>query len=127
MLLSKFVYKSFDVICLGPNAWHDDVTRRTIEHATPRAVVVVVNSVIGNRIDLRMLGDKICIEGINCRVRLDATSVALAQAPIELSGFAVRESLIREPYTEITAHKAFPVTSFAPTLASRTTSATFCL
>jgi hypothetical protein len=84
MLLSKFVYKSFDVICLGPNAWHDDVTRRTIERATPRAVFVVVNSVIGNRIDLRMLGDKISIEGINCGGQ-DTQSVCANETGIRAS------------------------------------------
>jgi hypothetical protein len=107
MLLGKFVHKPFDVICLGPNARHDDMTRRMIERATPRAVIVVVDSVIRNGVDLRILGDKIRIERIDGRVRLNAIRVALAQARVELSGFTVREPLIREPHCKITAYKAF--------------------
>jgi len=49
-----------------------------IERATPGAIIVVANSLFGNRIDLWMLGDKIRIEGINCGVRLDAARIALA-------------------------------------------------
>jgi hypothetical protein len=98
MLLGKFVHKPFDVICLGPNAWNDDVTRRMIERATPRAVIVVVDSVTRNGVDLRTLGDKIRIEPIEGRVRLNVIRVALAQARVELSGFTVREPLIREPH-----------------------------
>ena len=81
------------------------MTRRMIERATPRAVIVVVDSVIRNGVDLRVLGDKIRIERIDGRVRLNV--IRLAQARVELSGFSVREPLIREPHCKITAHKAF--------------------
>ena len=106
MLESKLVDKTCDVIGLGPDAGHNDVARRAVESATPRAVIVVVNSVVGNGVNLGMLGGKLLVEGVNGWVRLDSADVALAQADVKLACLAVGETLVWEPDSEITAHRS---------------------
>jgi hypothetical protein len=78
VLESKFVHKALDVLGFRPNARHNEVAGRMVQGATPRTVIVVIDQIVGDGIDFGMLGDKLHIKGIDCRMWLNSAGVALA-------------------------------------------------
>jgi hypothetical protein len=70
VLRGKGLEKSADIVSLGPHAAHDEVPRRPIERDAPGAQVMVIHLIVGNVVDLRMLGDELFVERINGRMGL---------------------------------------------------------
>ena len=105
VLASKLMHESRDIISLGPHARHDNVSRRAVQSAAPRAIIVVVNSIFGNGVNLGVLGGKLGVERVNGRMRLNTTDVAFAETMIKLDPFPIGEAPVREPNSKIAAHK----------------------
>ncbi len=109
VLASKLMHKSRDIISLGPHARRDNVSGRAIQSATPRAIIVVVNSIFGNGVNLGVLGGKLRVERVNGRMWLNTTDVAFAETMIKLARLPIGEAPVREPHSEIAAHKFFTI------------------
>jgi len=80
------------------------MTWRTVERTTPRAIVVVVNPVIWNGVNLRVLGGQLLVESIYRRMRSRTLHLALAKPDVKLAGIGVTESLVRIPNSKVVAH-----------------------
>src|SRR5712664_903235 len=115
VLASKLMHKSRDIISLGPHASHDNVSRRAVQSATPRAIIVVVNSIFGNGVNLGVLGGKLGVERVNGRMWLNTSDVAFAETMIKLDRFPIGEARMREPNAKIAAHKFSTVPLSKPT------------
>ena len=105
VLASKLMHESRDIISLGPHARHDDVSRRAVQSATPRAIIVVVNSIFGNGVNLGVLDGKLGVERVNGRMWLKTIDVAFAETMIKLDRFPIGEAPVRETNSKIAAHK----------------------
>ena len=104
VLASQPANKSIHILCLRPYARHDNVTRRTVERTTPRAIIVVVNPVVWNGINLWVLRGQLPIEGVHCGMRSRVLHGALAKPNIKLTCIGVTESLVRIPNSKVVAH-----------------------
>lgn len=103
MLASQLPNESIYILRLRPDARHDDVARRTVELATPRAIVVIVNPVVWNCVNLRVLRGQLPTKGVYCRMCSRMLDRALAKSDVELSGVCVGQSLVRIPNCEVVA------------------------
>jgi len=99
------MHKPRDIISLGPHGRHDDVSRRTVQSATPRAIIEVADSIFGNGVNLGVLGGKLGVERVNGRMWLNTTDVAFAETMIKLDRLTIGEAPVREPNSKIAAHK----------------------
>jgi hypothetical protein len=103
MLPSQLPNKSSYRLCLGPDALRDDVARRTVERATPRAIIVVVNPVAWNGVNLRVHRGQLLIKGLHRRMCSRMLHRALTKPDRELTGIGVTESLVRKPNSKVVA------------------------
>ena len=90
MLRGQGLEQNADIVSFGPHAAHDEMTWRAIERNAPRAQVMVIHLIVGNIVDLRMLGDEFFVERINGRMSLHAGPVTVTKGQIQSASLCVR-------------------------------------
>lgn len=90
MLARQGLEQRADIVRFGPHATDDEMAWRTIERNAPGTQVVVVDFIVGNVVDLRMLGDKFIVERINGRMSLYARRITFTKGPIHRTSLCVR-------------------------------------
>lgn len=104
MLAAKLMNDCIHSFCPGPDTGGDNMRVRVVEGATPRAVVVIVDALLWDGVDLRVLGGKLLIERTDGRMGLNTRKVAGAKLLVHATSLCVGESLMREPDAKVAAH-----------------------
>lgn len=104
MLDGQFGNEATDIVSPRPNAAHDDVTWRSVHGDRPWTILVVVDSLLGNVIDLWVVRDQLIIEGGNGGVLNNVANIALAQTSVALPRFLRGQDPIWVPNAEVTTH-----------------------
>src|SRR6185437_9883546 len=96
--------ESVHILRLRPDTTHDKMSRRTIERDAPRAVICIINALVGNGINLRMLRGQLAVKRLDSRVRRNTVNNAVTELSVKCARLSISESAARVPNCHVVAH-----------------------